>query len=90
MRINEITDVVNKFFEYGEERDRLYNSEAAGIAEKNREHYKNGVGVILKPLAEEDKFSNQPKEEACESAGYRGLQSIRKLAGLPYDKDVLS
>jgi len=90
MRINEVLNVVNKFFKYGEERDRMFNPEAANIADKNKEHYKNGVGVILTPMAEEVRFSNEPKEEARESAGYRGLQSILKLAGLPYDKDVLS
>ena len=104
MRIKDIlnessTDVVARFYlEASETYDKFYNAEDVKYKQKNNEYYQEHfkqwfseevVPVFTKPTTKpQPEYSNHPKDNKLQSAGYRGLQYALASAGLPYNHKV--
>lgn len=74
----------------------VHNSEAESYAERNRERHRKVfkdfdetgvVPVFYKEESKEEKFSNKPAEGTRQSAGHRGIEYLRRLAGLTNSRD---
>lgn len=73
--------------------DKFWNPELYHYNKREMEwREKQGTGAITKPVPakKDEKFTNQPDPNDIQSPGYRGLQSLKKKAGLPYDKKALA
>ena len=94
MKLFEYTSkAYNDFFAKQEEIDAAYNKEAHRRSNDQRERYAkqdgNSTPVIIKAEPEEESWGPIPDEEEEMSAGYRGLQNVKRVAGHDeYDKEV--
>lgn len=77
------------------EHDRFFNPELVHFNDIQKERYaalereSNGDTPIITRIPKDrgvENYSNKPQTGAMESPGYRGLQKVKKRAGLPHDK----
>lgn len=98
MRINEILNESDeyKFRQQFRSSNTVHNSEAESYAERNKERSKKVFGdydetgiipVVRKEKSDNEKFTNKPAEGVRQSAGHRGIEYLRRLAGLTFSSD---
>ena len=92
-------NAMNDFFDQQEEIERNYNIEAYRAQQKQREYYdERGMGtgdsvpVFSKAAtqSEEETWTNEPDEAREASAGFQGLQNVKRRAGHPdFDQEAV-